>query len=95
MKDYGVKESWSKEIIIQGINLGLHCRKFYVLKVLKDGSILMLCSANFLITYHPGTKIWQIVDCFKEYEMQSIYASVYVPSFISLKSFMLENVSVV
>ncbi|KAL1827906.1 hypothetical protein ACET3Z_006318 [Daucus carota] len=93
MKDYGVKESWSKEIIIQELNFGLHCRTFYVLKVLKDGSILMLCSANLLFTYHPGTKIWQVVPCFKEYEIQSMYASVYVPSFISLKSFMLENVS--
>ncbi|XP_074328317.1 F-box protein CPR1-like [Apium graveolens] len=99
MKDYGVKESWSKDIIIQDVNLGLRCRTFYPLKVLKDGSILIMCSATFLFTYHPGTKvwktnIWKIDDCFKGYLLTTFHASVYVPSFISLKSFMLENVSV-
>lgn len=94
MKDYRVMESWSKEISICTDFLfdGMLDEEVYPLKVLKDGTILIYCEEYQLFTYHPGTRTTQdhIIpdDSFHTYN-----AMVYVPSFISLRNFMLENVS--
>lgn len=93
MKDYGVKESWSKEIVICTDLLydGMLDEEVYPLKVLKDGTILMFCEEYQLCTYQPGTKTSQH-NIFEDGFLDTFNAMVYVPSFISLKSFMLENV---
>lgn len=98
MKDYGMKECWSKEVVIilgnfNPYNILVWNEKVHVLKVLKDGTILMLFSMDFLFTYHPGNKILQKLDIFDEGTFETIDAMVFVPSFISLKSLELEDVS--
>ncbi|WOG99408.1 hypothetical protein DCAR_0518756 [Daucus carota subsp. sativus] len=94
MKDYGVTESWSKEIVIRTNFLfgGMLDEEVYPLKVLKDGTIIMYCGEFQLFTYHPGTRTTQDHD-FPDGAYNTYSAMVYVPSFISLRStFMLENV---
>ncbi|WOH01060.1 hypothetical protein DCAR_0520439 [Daucus carota subsp. sativus] len=96
MKDYGVTESWSKEIIIRTDFLfeGMLDEEVYPLKVLKDGTIIMYCGEFQLFTYHPGTETTQEHD-FPDGDYNTYNAMVYVPSFMSLRStFMLENVLV-
>lgn len=91
MKNYGMKESWSKEIIISDSDL---CGKVHALKVLKDETILMLFHNVYLFTYHPGKKTLQKLDIFRRGFFDTLDALVYVPSFIALKSFVSEKVSV-
>ena len=96
MKDYGVTESWSKEIVIHTDFLywGTLDEEVYPLKVLKDGTILMYCEEHELFTYHPGTATTQD-HTFPDGDYKTYNAMVYVPSFVSLRStFMLENVLV-
>lgn len=53
----------------------------------------MLFFKDFLFTYHPGNKTLQKLDIFDEGTFQTIEAMVFVPSFISLKSFVAEDLS--
>lgn len=93
MKDYGVLESWSKEIVIctDFLYNSMLDEEVYPLKVLEDGTILMYCEEHQLFTYHPGTKRTQDY-IFPNGSFETLNAVVYVPSLISLKTFMLENV---
>lgn len=94
MKNYGMKESWSKEIIISDNSVGCLCGTVHALKVLNDETILMLFREAYLCTYHPGNKSFQILDIFQRGFFDTLEAMVYVPSFITLKSFVSEKVSV-
>lgn len=94
MKNYGMKESWSKEIIISDHSAGWLCGTVHALKVLKDETILMLFHNEFLFTYHPGSKTLQILGIFQRGFFDLLDAMVYLPSFIALKSFVSEKVSV-
>lgn len=105
MKEYGRKESWSKEIVIRyNHNFGsLYYENVYPLKVLKDGTILLVCCGNFLYSYHPRTKKLQRRGLYTGPPLQKLDifsgravmdAMVYVQSFIRLKSFTSEKISV-
>ena len=87
-----MKESWTKEIVISRnyIPDWVGYAAVYPLKIFKDGSILMLWREDCLITYFPRTKTFEEID-----PVYTNYGAVnYVPSILSLKNFVLENVKV-
>lgn len=94
MRDYGVEDGWSKELITLThlIHGGIHTDVVRLLKVLKDGNILMYCDPLQLFTYHPRHKTLQH-HIFPEGDFVIFDAKTYVPSFISLISFTLERIS--
>lgn len=91
MKDYGMKESWIKEIVVRNKPTDLLYKMVHPLEVLRDGTILMECCGHFLFTYHPVHKTLQI---YKGGTRLVRDAMLYVPSFIRLENYMLEKVSV-
>ncbi|XP_074363185.1 F-box protein At3g07870-like [Apium graveolens] len=94
-RDYGVEDSWSKKLIISPnppLHEGINTDMVRLLKVLKDGNILMYCDQLQLFTYHPQHKTLRH-HIFPEGEFLTFGAMTYVPGFISLeRSFTLEGV---
>ncbi|XP_074363076.1 F-box protein At3g07870-like [Apium graveolens] len=94
-RDYGVEDSWSKKLIITPnppLHEGINTDMVRLLKVLKDGNILMYCDQLQLFTYHPQHKTLRH-HIFPEGEFLTFGAMTYVPGFISLeRSFTLEGV---
>lgn len=84
MKDYGLKESWTKEVVIRENHARPLDEMVHVLKVFMDGSILMLFRDDFMFTYHPGTKTVQELEIFRDPSRGIFDAMLYVPSFIRL-----------
>ncbi|XP_074376794.1 F-box/kelch-repeat protein At3g23880-like [Apium graveolens] len=89
MKDYEMKEMWSKEIVIR--EPSLQYQNVRPLIFLESGCILMVCLDRFLFTYCPEYGTVQIIE---DAPKKAFDARVYVPSFIRLGSFVLENVFV-
>ncbi|XP_074352529.1 F-box/kelch-repeat protein At3g23880-like [Apium graveolens] len=91
MKDYGMKDSWTKDIVIHGEHINPLSGRIHPLKVFEDGTML-LSSKFHLFTYHPGNKSFKVLDIFGERaHFNQAVAVVFVPSFISLKSFVKEK----
>ncbi|XP_057786311.1 F-box/kelch-repeat protein At3g06240-like [Salvia miltiorrhiza] len=88
MKEYGNYESWTKEFIIR--NVGMEDRLGCVcpIKVFEDGDIVMELGGRQLAYYSGKTKAIRRVDP----NILSC-AVVYVPSFLPLKAYAMENVS--
>ncbi|GMP40608.1 hypothetical protein CsSME_00010984 [Camellia sinensis var. sinensis] len=100
MKEYGVKESWTKEIVIRQNSSDLSCLLYdevSLLHVWENGDILILWRDDRLYSYSPERKTLEevevprdsshIVAPFITYEMM-----LHVPSFLSLKDFEREKV---
>ncbi|KAG8378374.1 hypothetical protein BUALT_Bualt08G0130900 [Buddleja alternifolia] len=91
MKEYGVDKSWTKEFVISRIpNLnGESHEVVYPLKVFRDGDMLMLGKwEDNLFYYSSKTKT------IKNFEHPSLYcdkAMLHTSSFVSLKSFAIDN----
>lgn len=89
MKEYGVENSWIKYFIICKNNYHEHPLSMYPIKVFKDGDILMVWGHMMLFYYSKNAKVYEhlfynpptYVDTF-----------IHTPSFLSLKSFGMENV---
>ncbi|KAM7503760.1 hypothetical protein LguiB_002664 [Lonicera macranthoides] len=94
MKEYGVKESWTKEIVISRnyIPDWVGYEAVRPFKILKDGSILMLWRDDSLITYCPRTKAFEELDIGMSNYDTKYEAVNYVPSILSLKNIVLEKV---
>lgn len=93
-QDYGRKTCWIKEIVIgNDFKRQLH-KSVQVLTVLKDGSILMVVQHGHMFTYHHGSRTLQQLDISWTSDFNISNIMVYVPSFIRLKSFMSERVSI-
>ncbi|KAK4483844.1 hypothetical protein RD792_011051 [Penstemon davidsonii] len=96
MKEYGVEDSWTKEVVIDKYpDLdSITYEAVYVLKVFKDGDILMLWEDTCLFYYCEKTKSAKKVDLFErdQYDYY-INALLHTSSFVSLGRFALENVS--
>lgn len=101
MKEYGVSESWMKEIVIRKES-DLACLLYDVvtpIKVWKNGDILMIWHDDFLYSYSPQSNTLEevvvprdsarIVDRHITYEMM-----LHVASFCSLKDLTTEEVHV-
>ncbi|KAK9287332.1 hypothetical protein L1049_015747 [Liquidambar formosana] len=87
MKDYGVKESWSKKFVIEiqsycGLQLGEVHRP---IGFLENGDMWMICHSDplvLLVSYRPGTRSFKEICGIKS----SIEAIPHIPSFASLKN---------
>ncbi|KAE9444918.1 hypothetical protein C3L33_23185, partial [Rhododendron williamsianum] len=101
MKEYGVSESWTKEIVIRKES-DLACLLYDVvtpIKVWRNGDILMIWRDDFLYSYSPQSNTLEevvvprdsarIVDRHITYEMM-----LHVASFCSLKDLTTEEVHV-
>ncbi|KAI5668420.1 hypothetical protein M9H77_18273 [Catharanthus roseus] len=109
MEEYGVKKSWRKEVVIPRYPL-FGGGRFYdvvrVVKVFKDGEILLLERDDMVSLYHPEKKTWESVDgrdligatkkrtCEFSVLHPPIQAMDYVPTILSLKNFGTLNISI-
>ncbi|KAG8378373.1 hypothetical protein BUALT_Bualt08G0130800 [Buddleja alternifolia] len=91
-KEYGVKKSWKKEIVITRIlDLdGEFDEIYHPLKVCPDGDILMWGEDDHLSYYSNKTKT---IKKFERPPLDCDNAMLHTSSFVSLKSFVIENVS--
>ncbi|KAL3504181.1 hypothetical protein ACH5RR_034022 [Cinchona calisaya] len=106
MKEYGIKKSWGKEFVIDKhpIDLvGQWYEVFRILKVFRDGEILLLWRDDNLYSFNSKSNALQGIDIHKFLAKQngngdfeewypSIVAVDYVSSFISLNNFAGEKV---
>ncbi|KAL3353650.1 hypothetical protein AABB24_018395 [Solanum stoloniferum] len=94
MKEYGVTDSWVKQIVI---NISPECNNYRLcyeminlLKVLDDGEVLFLWRDDFLFLHHPVKKTLKRLDVCEG----NFLASSHVSSSFSLKNFEAEVVNV-
>ncbi|KAL2513258.1 F-box protein [Abeliophyllum distichum] len=94
MKEYGVKESWTREFVISKMTelIGPTFEVVYGLKVFKDGYILVLWGDFFMMYCCNKSKVGQEVDMEQPRGPNSIEAMLHVSSLFSLQNFGLENV---
>ena len=99
MKEYGIKETWTKELVIRK-NSDLERLSYAIvtpMKVWKNGDVLLLWRDDVLFSYSPETKTLEkvhvprdsahVVTPFINYEMLP-----HVASLLSLKDFGTEKV---
>ncbi|KAI8010811.1 F-box protein [Camellia lanceoleosa] len=84
MKDYGIKESWSKELVIEnGIGRRGNLDCYEPIMILKSGEILMLVNKDALKMYNPRLGKFKKLNT---YGIKSEFnATAHVPSFVSLR----------
>ncbi|CAI9303939.1 unnamed protein product [Lactuca saligna] len=94
MKEYGIKKSWRKEVIIrQSISPDLDWlmrEPVYVIGGLNDGTILMVYDEEKLLEYSPLTRTIDDTEIFHPY----FTGIAYRPSFLKLQNFKIERVRV-
>ncbi|GKD24508.1 F-box associated domain containing protein, partial [Tanacetum coccineum] len=92
MKEYGIKKSWHKEVVIkQSISPGLDWlihEPVTVLEGLEDGTILMLLCDNCLLVYSPQKKTIEKKEMFRIF----FTGMAYRPSLLKLQTFDPERV---
>ncbi|GAA0180941.1 hypothetical protein LIER_30176 [Lithospermum erythrorhizon] len=88
MKEYGAKESWTKELVINRPDYWLPYVLIYPITVLRDGEILFLCSNHTLFSAHHEKKMIKVFD--DDIFQNDFEAMVHVPSFLSLNNFEVE-----
>lgn len=96
LKEYGDEKSWTKEFVIPKYKHGMQMYYGFVspIKVFKDGDILMASgSHDKLLHFSNKAKTIQDVDVLGFRPSYCIRAITYTPSFLSLKCFVVENVS--
>ncbi|THF98947.1 hypothetical protein TEA_009119 [Camellia sinensis var. sinensis] len=85
MKDYGIKESWSKELVIEnGIGRRGNLDCYEPIMILKSGEILMLVNKDALKMYNPKLGKFKKLNTY--YGIKSEFnATAHVPSSVSLR----------
>ncbi|PWA84094.1 F-box associated domain, type 1 [Artemisia annua] len=69
MKEYGIKKSWHKEVVIkQSISRDLDWRPLYLIGGLEDGTILMVYYLDEVLAYSPKTKTCEKIDFFNQFD---------------------------
>ncbi|KAL0314221.1 UNVERIFIED_CONTAM: hypothetical protein Sangu_2266500 [Sesamum angustifolium] len=94
MKEYGVEKSWTKEFVIRKLPdyAGESYEVVYPIKIFKDGDIMMAWD-DFHLFYHSiKNKTTASVDIAALQTAGCIAAMLHTPTFLSLKSFAMENV---
>ncbi|KAL1814596.1 hypothetical protein ACET3Z_017170 [Daucus carota] len=93
MRDYGVEDSWTKEFVTYThlIHGDIHTDMIRILKVFKDGTVLLYSESFQLFTYHPQHQTLQH-HIYPGGDLDTFDAQTYVPNFMSLHSFELEEV---
>lgn len=88
MKEYGVKESWTKQLVIEAEGIaGLFYESIYPVKVFKDGDILFNYENVDLFNFSKKTKTCEELDFVNRDQRGRIEAMPHNSSFLSLKSF--------
>ncbi|THF98722.1 F-box protein At3g07870-like [Camellia sinensis] len=84
MKDYGIKESWSKELVIEnGIGKRGNLDRHEPIMILKSGEILMLVNKDSLVMYKPKLGKFKKLNT---YGIKSeFYGIAHTPSLVSLR----------
>ncbi|THG15157.1 F-box/kelch-repeat protein At3g06240-like [Camellia sinensis] len=84
MKDYGITESWSKELVIEnGIGKRGNLDCYEPIMILKSDEILMLVNKDALKMYNPKLGKFKKLNT---YGIKSeFYGTAHVPSFVSLR----------
>ena len=94
MKEYGVKKSWHKEVVIKPrFSFDLDWPMWLTLHLiegLKDGSILTVCDSYKLWAFYPESKKIEATKIFGP----DVSGSAYRPSFLRLRSFESERVHI-
>ncbi|KAG8378371.1 hypothetical protein BUALT_Bualt08G0130500 [Buddleja alternifolia] len=95
MKEYGVETSWTKEFVISKIPdfAGESHEVVSPLKVFRDGDILMWWEDFSLFYYCNKSKTARKLDMFEQETCWRLDAMLHTSSFVSLKSFVIENVN--
>ncbi|KAM3328272.1 hypothetical protein P3S68_032964 [Capsicum galapagoense] len=85
MKEYGIAESWTKNLILKdGIQLDIRDDRFIPILIWKDGEILIQRDRGTqLVSYNPKEKKFKKVKVYNGFG-----ATGYIPSFYSLKTVM-------
>ncbi|KAK9285396.1 hypothetical protein L1049_024588 [Liquidambar formosana] len=84
MKNYGVKESWSKDFVIDNLIFERHNLDFYEpIMILNSGEILILFNHDAVVLYSHETKGFDYLDIFGVKSMFEAIA--HIPSFVSLR----------
>ncbi|XP_041994144.1 F-box protein CPR1-like [Salvia splendens] len=92
MKEYGNEKSWTKEVLTGEAFGGYSVLHAFPFKVFENGDILMECDRENLCYYSNKTKTYY--DFFiREDCNEYISTTMYTPSFLTLKNFVMENVS--
>ncbi|KAK9285175.1 hypothetical protein L1049_024361 [Liquidambar formosana] len=84
MKNYGVKESWTKDLVIANLIFERSPLDFYEpIMILRNGGILMLFNEDSLVLYSFKTEQFRFLSIFGV--RSEFHAIALVPSFVSLK----------
>ncbi|KAL8485732.1 hypothetical protein ACS0TY_027861 [Phlomoides rotata] len=94
MKEYGVEKSWTKEFVIEKIPklAGLSFQIVHALRTFRDGSILFMWGDYCMFYYCGKKRVTEEVDMNQARGPNCIEAMDYVPSFVNLRSFVMEKV---
>ncbi|KAL2231923.1 F-box protein At3g07870-like [Sesamum indicum] len=94
MKEYGVEKSWTKEFVISKVPnyAGESYEVVYPIKIFKDGDILMAWQDFYLFYHSLKNKTTANVDIPKLHTTYNKEAMLHTPTFLSLRSFAMENV---
>lgn len=85
MKDYGVKESWTREFVIDINFYGV--REHYLhqpIAFMRNGDLLFIWNSRSLLSYNHRKGTFRE---FKAFGPRGVHAIAHIPSFISLKGF--------
>ncbi|KAL0438000.1 UNVERIFIED_CONTAM: putative F-box protein [Sesamum latifolium] len=95
MKEYGVEKSWTKEFVISKHPdyAGESYEVVYPIKIFKDGDILMAWQDFYLFYHSLKNRTTANVNLRKLHTTYRTEAMLHTPTFLSLKSFGMENVS--
>lgn len=94
MKEYGDVKSWTKEFVMSKIpdpNPPDHGDIVYPIKIFKDSDILMTLDRFHMFYYHNKAKTTSYINI-DGVQVDCRDAMVHTSSFVSLKSFPIENV---
>lgn len=86
MKDYGVKESWTREFVID-INFYCGLREHHLhhpITFLRNGDLLFIWNSSTLVSYNHRKGTFRE---FKAFGPHDFHVIAHIPSFISLKGF--------
>lgn len=86
MKDYGVKESWSKDFVIDTMMIDGTCLYYEPIMVLEDGQILVFEGEGYsILLYEPGSNCLRNV-CTLGFSTRYFLGRAHVPSLLSLRN---------
>ncbi|KAL7218812.1 hypothetical protein ACSBR2_011976 [Camellia fascicularis] len=86
MKDYGIKESWSKEFVIGNVTGKRGYGDYYeTIMILKNGEILMFVNKGVLVLYSPKEGRVEKLNIDGININPAFYGTAHIPSFVSLK----------